>query len=61
MKFKGRTLRLENKAGYVMYATSCAEAARLVGCSRQLVSQVLSDNPRFHAYETAKGWKVEII
>ena len=38
MKFKGRTLRLENKAGYVMFAASCAEAARLVGCSRQLVS-----------------------
>ena len=38
MKFKGHALCLENKDGYVMYATSCAEAARQIGCSRQLVS-----------------------
>ena len=61
MKFKGHALCLENKDGYVMYATSCAEAARQIGCSKQLVSQVLSDNPRFHSYTTAHGWTVTII
>lgn len=57
-RFKGRCIVITNKHCSIKCA-SCRMAAQIIGCSRQLVSQVLSENPRYHSYATARGWKVE--
>lgn len=59
-RFKGRCIVITNKHCSIKCA-SCKMAAQIIGCSRQLVSQVLSENPRYHSYTTAHGWSIELI
>lgn len=59
-RFKGRCIVITNKHCSIKCA-SCKMAAQIIGCSRQLVSQVLSENPRYHSYTTAHGWAIELI
>ena len=59
-RFKGRCIVITNKHCSIKCA-SCKMAAQIIGCSRQLVSQVLSDNPRYHSYTTAHGWAITLI
>lgn len=59
-RFKGRCIVITNKHCSIKCA-SCKMAAQIIGCSRQLVSQVLSDNPRYHSYTTARGWSIALI
>ena len=42
--------------GRIVYFENGQEAADKLGCSRQLVSQVLSNNPRNSHQHSAKGW-----
>lgn len=60
LRFKGRCIVITNKHCSIKCA-SCKMAAQIIGCSKQLVSQVLSDNPRYHSYTTAHGWAIELI
>ena len=59
-RFKGRCIVITNKHCSIKCA-SCKMAAQIIGCSKQLVSQVLSDNPRYHSYTTAHGWTITLI
>ena len=49
------------ETGEVDYALNQASCANAIGCTKQLVSQVLSENPIFKHFKTAKGWKLEYI
>lgn len=42
--------------GRIIYFENGQEASEFLNCSRQLVSQVLSDNPRNYHQHSAKGW-----
>lgn len=55
---RARTIRIAHKDGTVEYSPSIAACAAWLGCSRQLVSQVLSKNPVFKSFKTAKGCKL---
>ena len=59
-RFKGSCIVITNKHCSIKCA-SCKMAAQIIGCSRQLVSQVLSENPRYHSYTTAHGWSITLI
>lgn len=49
------------KTGEIDYAINGKAAANFIGCSKQLVYQVLSDKPQFQYFHTAKGWKLELV
>lgn len=42
--------------GRIMYFENGQDAADKLQCSRQLISQVLSNNPRNNHQHSAKGW-----
>ena len=49
------------ETGEVDYALTQVACAKAIGCSKQLVSQVLSQKEMFKYFKTAKGWKLEYI
>lgn len=49
------------ETGEVDYALNQVSVAQAIGCSKQLVSQVLSKNEQFKHFKTAKGWKLEYV
>lgn len=42
--------------GRIMYFENGQDASEFLNCSRQLISQVLSNNPRNSYQHSAKGW-----
>ena len=49
------------KTGEVCYALTQVACANAIGCTKQLVSQVLSKKEMFKYFKTARGWKLEYI
>lgn len=49
------------ETGEVDYALNQISVAEAIGCSKQLVSQVLSEKEHFKHFKTAKGWKLEYV
>lgn len=49
------------KDGSVNYYLNAIDVARHLGCSKQLVYQVLSDKEHFKHFKSAKNWKLEWI
>lgn len=49
------------ETGEVDYALNQTSVAKAIGCSKQLVSQVLSEKEHFKHFKTAKGWKLEYV
>lgn len=49
------------ETGEVNYALTQVACANAIGCTKQLVSQVLSEKEMFKRFKTAKGWKLEYI
>ena len=49
------------ETGEVDYALNQVACANAIGCTKQLVSQVLSKKEMFKYFKTAKGWKLEYI
>lgn len=47
--------------GSINYYLNAMDVARHLGCTKQLVYQVLSDKEHFKQFKSAKGWKLEWI
>ena len=47
--------------GRIMYFENGQDASEFLNCSRQLISQVLSNNPRNSHQHSAKGWILKKI
>lgn len=57
---KNRRVRMINrKTGEISYAANGSEAARMLGCTKQFVYQVLSVKERFLSFKSAKGHLLE--
>ena len=49
------------ETGEIDYATNQVSVAQAIGCTKQLVSQVLSQTEQMKHFKTAKGWKLEYV
>ena len=47
--------------GSINYYLNAMDVARHLGCTKQLVYQVLSDKEHFKQFKSAKGWKLEWV